>query len=503
MSNGKISRRQFLAGAGAMSATAVFGNELLAQANGGTQLRFLPRILRQTDQSTLNIITIMCDTLRYDHIGFHGNPWIQTPNIDAFATQSQVFDKAYCGGFLTLLNRAELFTGRYMYTIMGWEDLPQDAIVAAQVMSDADYTTGLVFDTWHLKDHGFFLDRGFQSWEWIRGQEGDRYRANPRHPRLPADPAKFRHGADVIEQYLRNTAGRKSEADYLTPKTVQSAINWLQHNKEYGAFNLHIDIFDPHEPWDTPQSYIDLYNPGYSGEQIIYPAYAPPHYMTADELNHMRALYAAEVTMVDHWIGVLLAEIDALGLSGNTVVILMSDHGFMLGEHNAVGKAWSTDTYYEPYSLYQELVHIPLMIRVPGVAPQRLNTLAQPADIMPTILDFADVSAPNGMHGFSLRPYMTGQSGSPRPAAIASRSLKQDLGPKQRITVTDGEWTLFDGAGKTTSELYFLPDDPQQQTNLIKSQCGIAKTLHTEMIDFLQSVGTPTETVDSWRKSPC
>ena len=445
----------------------------------------------------------MCDTLRYDHIGFHGNPWIKTPNIDAFASQSQVFDRAYSGGFPTVLNRAELFTGRFMYIILGWEDLPPDAIVAAQVMSDAGYTTGLVFDNWHLKDDGFFLDRGFQSWEWIRGQEEDRYRAHPRHPTLPANPAKFRYGAEVVEQYLRNMADRNGEADYLAAKTIQSAINWLQRNKDHGAFNLHIDVFDPHEPWDPPQSYVDLYNPGYSGEQIIYPAYAPPGYMTAAELNHIRALYAAEVSIVDHWVGELLAAIDSFGLADNTIVIFMSDHGFMLGEHNAVGKAWSTDSYYEPYSLYQELVHIPLMFRVPGTAPRRLNALAQPADIMPTILDFADVTAPAGMHGFSLRPYMSGQSGSPRAAAIASRSLKGNPWAKQRITVTDGVWTLFDGAGHTTSELYHLPDDPLQQTNLINAQCSIAKSLHTKLIDFLQSVDTPAATVDIWRTPPC
>ncbi|MFL7838119.1 MAG: sulfatase [Candidatus Promineifilaceae bacterium] len=503
MGDVKISRRQFLAGAGAAGASAVLGSNLLAQAAGGNQLCFLPRILRQADASKLNTITVMCDTLRYDHIGYHGNSWIKTPSIDAFASQSQVFDKAYSGGFPTVLNRAELFTGRYMYTILGWEDLPEDAIVTAQVMSDAGYTTGLVFDNWHLKDEGFFLDRGFQSWEWVRGQENDRYRANPPHPSLPADPAKFRHGSTVIEQYLRNMADRNSEADYLAAKTIQSAISWLHRNKDYGSFSLHIDIFDPHEPWDPPQSYVDLYNPGYSGEQIIYPAYAPPDYMTSEELNHMRALYAAEVSMVDHWFGMLLSELDTLGLSEKTVVILMSDHGFMLGEHNAVGKSWSTDSYYEPYSLYQELVHIPMMVRVPGVAPKRLETLAQPADIMPTILDFTDVPAPNGMHGFSLVPYINGQSGSPRPAAISSRSLKNAPNPKQRITITDGNWTLCDGAGRTTSELYYLLDDPKQQSNLIGSQCDIARNLHTEMIDFLQSVNTPAETVDYWRNPPC
>ena len=107
------------------------------------------------------------------------------------------------------------------------------------------------------------------------------------------------------------------------------------------------------------------------------------------------------------------------------------------------------------------------------------------------------------MHGFSLKPYIYGQGTSPRLVAIASRSLQQNLGPKQRITVTDGEWTLFDGAGKTTSALYYLPDDPQQERDLISVHCDMARKLHEQLIDFLEAVDTPAATVNSWRKPPC
>lgn len=503
MSRKKLTRRQFIAGASAVGASAIIANDLLASKGSEASVNFLPRILNQARGDALNIITVLCDTWRYDHVGFHGNSWIQTPNVDAFAAQAQVFNRTYAGGFPTLLNRAELFTGRYLYTEMGWEDLPEDEIVTADVMNENGYSTGVVFDNWHIKDEGFYFDRGFRSWEWIRGQETDRFRSNPLHPPLPANPSKFRGGAEPIEQYLRNVADRVGESDYLVAQTMQAAMEWLNRNASYGSFYLHIDSFDPHEPWDPPQSYVDLYNPGYEGEQVIYPAYAPPDYLSPAELEHARALYAGEITMVDHWFGVLLSELENLGLANNTVVILTSDHGFLLGEHNAVGKSWDHNDHFEAYPLYQELVHVPLMIRVPGLPAAQHDTLAQPADIMPTIIEITGGSHPGTMHGHSLWSYMNGNTGSPREIAVSSRSLKASLSIKPRVTVTDGQWTLLDGSAHASSELYYLPTDPYQLDDLINSQCGVAQNLHTQLINHWQAIGVPDSIVNMWLPPPC
>jgi len=503
MTNEHISRRRFLAGAAAVGATAVFGNSLLAQPVGNAQqLCFLPRLSKPRDDQRPNIITLILDTLRHDHVGFYGNPAIQTPYIDAFAAQSQVFDRMYSGGFPTLLNRAELFTGRYMYTVMNWGDLPDDAVVMADILNRAGYTTGLVFDNWHLKDEGFFLDRGFQSWDWVRGQEGDRFRAQPRNPQLPASPEKFRD-VEQVKQYLRNMEGRQTEADYLVAQTMMRSVSWLERNMDYGPFYLHVDVFDPHEPWDPPQSYIDLYDPSYTGEQIISPAYAPPDYLSAAELDHMRALYAAEVSLTDRWVGYFLEELERLGLMDNTIVMLFSDHGFMLGEHEAIGKAWSRNGYYEAYPLYEELVHVPLMVRVPGQPHRRNSALVQPADIMPTVLDLAAATDPGTMHGKSLRAMLEGVGEPVREVAVSGRSLLLSLSSKNRLSVTDGEWVLFHGAAHASSHLYYLPDDPQQQNDLLSVECTRARQMHSQLIAFLQTIETPDEYIAQWLTSPC
>jgi arylsulfatase A-like enzyme len=503
----KVSRRKFLTGATAFGAATLAAGKVAAQVAvpaHDPQVVFLPTVLQGGGEGApMNVITITCDTLRYDHIGTHGNGDMLTPNIDAFAAQSQVFHRAYAGGFPTVHNRSELFTGRFLYPFMSWEDLPEEETTMAQVLSQAGFTTGLIFDTYHLKDGGFSLDRGFGSWEWVRGQEKDRHRAVPKDPPLPADAAKLRDHGLGLKQHLRNTAGRSGEADYSVARTMQAAVEWLKHNHAYGPFYLHVDSFDPHEPWDPPQQYVDLYSPGYVGQVVGYPAYAPAGFLSAAEMAHMRALYQAEITFADQWLGVFLKEIDALGLAERTVVMFMSDHGFLLGEHGAIGKEWSHDGHYEAYPLYQELVHIPMMIRFPGQAGRDLEALVQPADIMPTVLEIMGATTMSVMHGVSLVPYLMGEPGSPREYAASSNSLKLSLDTKPRPLITDGQWTLLDGSGQGRSELYFLPDDPGQDNDLLATHCVEAHRLHQALLDLWGGIGVPTQILDQWLPQPC
>lgn len=491
--------------AGAADADATVPSEYVRDLNAGTS--HLPYVTGGRSAGEPNFIVVMCDTLRYDHIGYHGNSAIQTPNIDAFASQALVFDRAYSGGFPTLLNRADLLTGRHTFTYMGWEDLHDEEVVLANVLNNAGYTTGIVFDTLHLKNNGFTFDRGYRSWQWIRGQEDDRYRVVPLAPELPASPSKFRHDTAVIEQYLRNVSDRQDETDYFCARTIEAAIGWIREIHDQNKFFLHIDAFDPHEPWDPPQSYVDLYDPGYVGEEVIYPAYAPTDFLSPAELEHVRALYAAEVTMVDHWLGELFAEIGRLGLWSNTTVILTSDHGILLGEHGLIGKGWDYQGHYECYPLYEELVRIPLMIRGPGITPRRITDLAQPADLMPTILDWVGAAHPSRVQGVSLVPTIEDATGSSHPPAhqsvVSCRSLFTPLSTKPSCKVTDGQWALVHGGGHAPSALYYLPNDPQEQTNVLDQHCDVALGLQAQFIGLLESTGTAATYLDPWRVPPC
>ncbi len=459
----------------------------------------------------MNIIEIVCDTFRRDFLGCYGNDWIHTEHIDSFADKAVVFDRAYIASYPTIPNRHDLFTGRYTFIYSGWEPLPEDEVILAQTLRDAGYTTMLIIDTYHMIRDGHRFDRGFDGWWWIRGQEHDRYMTHP-----TGDPAEKRRAFGV--QYLKNVSLRRFESDYFAAKTSTAAIEWLELNYDkHEKFFLHVDMFDPHEPWDPPKWYVDMYDPGWKGGYVLGGAYLLPYEMpfpritpklSEDELNHLRAMYAGEVTLVDRWVGRLLEKIEDLGLYEDTMVIFTTDHGSYHGEHGYIGKR---------DHLYEEVAHIPLIIRMPdseGVSGRR-EALVQPPDLMPTILDFAGVEIPETVQGRSLLPLIRGEEYEEREIAVSSAPLttltKSKEGAK-RMTITSKEWALLtvrpdvtgtDELGRRMEpELYNLKADPKQTRNLYRERGDVAEELHSKMLRFLRDMGASEEIIKRWSRLP-
>jgi len=175
-----------------------------------------------------------------------------------------------------------------------------------------------------------------------------------------------------------------------------------------------IDCFDPHEPFDPPQQDVDRYDPGYSGDALLWPRYGAPgtHGYSAQEIAHCHALYCGEITLVDRWLGHFLDAVEAHGLLSNTAVILTSDHGFLFGEHNWIGKHSPT--------LYQPIVHTPLIMYHPHQrqAGGRVAALAQMLDLQPTVLECLGIEPSADGHGRSLVPLVTGSANRTRDIAL-------------------------------------------------------------------------------------
>ena len=243
----------------------------------------------------MNFIVIISDTLRRDHLGCYGNEWISTPNIDRFAERSLVLDSAYSASFPTVPHRRDLMTGRFTASYTPWAPLDREEVVLQQVLSDAGYVTMMVCDCPHIIENGYHYDRGFKGFEWIRGQETDRWRTHPESPEYGCDPEKLRWPDRLVKVHRRNTFDWRHESDRFVARTMTVACDWLEDNYQRDKFFLYVDTFDPHEPWDAPQWYVDMYDPGYSGEVVDYPCYAYTDFLTESELKHCRALYAAEV----------------------------------------------------------------------------------------------------------------------------------------------------------------------------------------------------------------
>jgi len=386
-------------------------------------------------------------------------------------------------------------------------------------LNAAGYVTALFADTPHPFAPGYNYQRGFQAWEVIRGQEGDHWKTAPREVALPAAAAKLRGGAHVTSQYLRNVAEREYEADYFPARTVAAAMRWLEKNHRERFF-LYVDTFDPHEPWDPPEHYVRHYGPPFGGDRPIYPRYDVCDYLTADELRYLRALYAGEVSMVDHWVGQLLRRVEDFGLLDETLILFMADHGFYLGEHNYIGKSLITPEYQQGLPLYPEVARIPLLVRVPGgAAGARVQAYAQPVDVMPTVLDYLGVEVPGTCQGRSLLPVLRQEAAQVRPFCVSSPTISGPHvnvpHPTNRCTLTSGEWMLVFGSqaadaqeGELTHmvdsirrriralepppilpELYHLPTDPGCAHNLWRQRFDVTQRLHQELVGFLTAAG--------------
>ncbi|HDN17847.1 MAG TPA: hypothetical protein ENF41_02195, partial [Candidatus Bathyarchaeota archaeon] len=229
----------------------------------------------------MNVILILSDTFRQDLLRGRfkiNKKSSHTPHLDRFLKDSINFTRAYHASFPTVPNRADIYTGRYTLTFYDWSPLPRDWTILPQILSEHGYITMMVNNTPHILRDGYNFDRGFSGWVWIRGQENDRYRTHPRHLELPCDPSKLRRVESTL-QHLRNNYGRRREEDWMPAKTAKAACEWLEENYREDFF-LYIDFFDPHEPWDPPQWYKERFDPGYEGEEVIYPIYGPSDYLS-------------------------------------------------------------------------------------------------------------------------------------------------------------------------------------------------------------------------------
>ncbi len=439
----------------------------------------------------MNVVFMMSDTLRADHLSCYGNDWIHTPNIEAFAERSAVFDKAYTASFATIPNRTDLMTGRYGEPLHPWLPLHWDALTYVEILRENGFVTQLINDTPHLINAGHGFDRPFHAWLMIRGNEVDRFRMDS----LPVDfPTKdlskiiARPANRSDAQYLRNVRYRRTEEDYFSAQLYGTACEWLEMNRGHENFFLWIDGFDPHEPWDPPQHYLDLYETDYDGDVFLQHIRVPPEAMTEAEMSHLKATYAASVTLVDRWWGELFKTLERLGMMDDTAVIVTADHGTYLCEHGKVmGKS---------PPLYDQAARVPLLIRLPDGtgAGKRFNALAQAPDIMPTILDLAGLPIPDTVQGKSLLPVLRGEAEDIRELAF-SGTAPNATADQALITVRDGRWMLHDFTDRDRWELYDGENDPAQECNVIEEHPQEADRLHGGLLEFLKTHDAPPQIV--------
>ena len=436
----------------------------------------------------MNVILIVADTLRRDHVGCYGSD-VATPHIDALAAEGIVCDGHYAASFPTGPNRQDVHTGRFTFPYQRWSRIAPEDVSLGTALGESGVRTFLSADTPAIVHAGYadhFDDaRLFRHWneQLPPGPPGQRYE-------LPAAPEKLRRPERVLNEMAHN-AQRRDESDWYCARTARAAAGFLESRRDASPFFLCADTFDPHEPWFPPPWYVNRYDPGFTGERIIEPAYEPVETMDAAELRHMRALYAATVTMVDTWIGYLMWTVERLNLRDSTAVMVTTDHGFYLWEHGLVGKVHldREDRIIGRYPLHEEMTHIPLIARIPGVTPGRCGAFTQPPDIMPTILELAGVALPAGVQGESLLPLFRGEKEAIRDWAVTSYTFLQDDDCRAPSALTTSDGTYLYGGDE---------HDPMLSDTAGADAPPIAE-MHERYLRVLGEIDCPAGRIDSRR----
>jgi arylsulfatase A-like enzyme len=242
-----------------------------------------------------------------------------------------------------------------------------------------------------------------------------------------------RHGEGGLT-YLRNVLGFRDKEDFFGPKVMRATADWLEANHAHPRFFLHVDCFDVHEPFHIPEPYRSMYTDGDPDEFNPWPPYGrvddPERGLGPEELQWVRAQFAGKLTMVDAWLGRVLDALDRYRLWERTAVIVTTDHGHYLGEHNRIGKPGSP--------MWHTLCHVPLLAWLPG-GPRngrRVAATTQTVDLHATVLDLLGLERPARTHSRSLAPLLRGEAEEHRPHAVYGYA-------SMRVGVTSGGWTLL------------------------------------------------------------
>ena len=422
-----------------------------------------------------HVIFISVDTLRADHLGCYGYERDTSPHIDKLARRGVRFANASSQASWTLPAHISMITSQYPH-VHGVENdgtsLADDAVTLAEVLADNGYNTAALI-----------------SWVYLSEQYG------------------FAQGFDRFEELLPppHLVDSATRASFKAEHVTDYAIRWLErtHDKPYFLF---VHYFDPHLDYAPPAPFDTMYDPDYEGDARgefgwIWPYIKGMHHepgrITPRDLEHVTALYDGEIRYTDHHVGRLLDAIDrTLGLD-NCIVVLTSDHGEELNDHGSMeGHQWT---------LYQEVVHVPLIISLPGAAKAGsvMHRPIELIDVAPTLLSLVGIDRPRTFQGQDLTPMMDNGgalAGEPMVYGETRRYNEKQFvrGARYKLIFTTDIGLNKRGIPVVPGyELYDLLEDPRERHNLYKDRPEIARRLEAELDRrrrMTLTTGSPAET---------
>ncbi len=385
-----------------------------------------------------NIILITLDTTRADRMGFLGSNRGLTPNLDAVASKSVIFTRAYAQVPLTTPSHAVLLTGTY----------PQFNHVRALGSTLADNLPNMP---------ELLHEHGYHTAAFIGAMILD-----PRN-RMALG---FNRGFEVYDgdfHSRKRGESRYGSEERRAGSVVASARKWLSHRKP-GPFFMWLHFYDPHDPYDPPSPFKEKY------------ASAP---------------YDGEIAYTDSVLGELFKALRNQNLYDNSLIAIAADHGEAFGEHGEERHG---------VLLYDETIHVPLLIKMPSeeFAGVRIESRVGLVDVAPTLLQAASIGIPPAMQGKSLLALIqAGREGKPRPVGETDRAIysesdyaHENLGWSELHSWRAGKY-LYVRAPKR--ELYDQTSDPGAVRNMASSAVAVADTLDAQLSSFLEKTSDTTK----------
>ncbi|MDP7975713.1 MAG: sulfatase family protein [Thermoprotei archaeon] len=398
----------------------------------------------------MKFILIVIDTLRADHLGCYGYAKNTSPSIDKLARESTVFLNDTATDVPTQPSFTAMMTGKRgiktgVVSHSPHETIGDEVPLLQQLLASKGYVTGAVSTLYIMKK---YFSRGFH-------------------------------------YYMNPVAGNPSRIQRVQAEEINAmALPWIeQHQKE--DFFLFVHYWDPHTPYMPPEKYRKMFYDGVYNDpsnHSLDELKSTPlwyHHLTwlkeagyADvtDLNFIISQYDGEIRHVDDAVGELIQKIDDLGLTDDTAIFLTADHGESMGEHGF---------YFDHADVYETTIHVPLMIRMPGIFPAaRVSELVQGIDVTSTILKMAGLS-PTDPEGLDLRDVATGAKG--RETVYSNQALwtaKRMIREKRYKLILTYEATYWP---TPRLELYDLDNDPKEEKNIINERPELANELELKL----------------------
>jgi arylsulfatase A-like enzyme len=440
-----------------------------------------------------NLLLVIVDSVRADHLGSYGRKHAHTPNLDALARESLRFTSVYPEAFPTGPARATIYGGRRIFPFADWRAPPPDmpvtpgwqAIPAQNLVTTlraAGWFTALAVDTpWVLVGSQKPFQTALHRYVPIHGQTG----TVTKPASLISDaelarwvPPKIIDSSSAVKmrQYLANQLGRRSEADWLPAKVFTAGMRLLEEaDRQRKPFALMLDCFDPHEPWDPPDKYVKLHggstsrawNPG-----TVLNGTTATNGLAPEDVAQMKALYRAELSMADHWFGNFMQRLHELRLERETLVLFLSDHGFLLGERGYVAKMAT--------QCHPELIHVPLMMRDPEGrgAGRTTDYFTQTQDVATTLLHAGTVRRPDFMDGQNLLPLLDGWRGERR----LKRRAYVTGAYSSIVFARDRRWSYMGDNQNAEPQLFDHHRDPRELDDLAVRRPAQTRRMYERMV---------------------